>query len=52
MSKQMHRHSPSQHIGLFSFFENKDQLINAVNFIFDALDKWAKSVGDVVNKSI
>lgn len=52
MCKQMHRHSPSQHICLFSFFENKHQLINAVDFIFDALDKWAKSVGNVVDEGI
>jgi hypothetical protein len=46
------RHSPSQHIGLFRVLEDQHQLIDAVDFILDALDERSKGVGDIVNECI
>jgi hypothetical protein len=43
---------PPQHVALLCIFENKYQLIDAVDLIFNALDEWAKCVCDVVNKCI
>ena len=45
-------HSPSQHIGLLRVFEDQHQLIDTVNFVLDTLDKWSKSIGDVVDERI
>jgi hypothetical protein len=42
----------SQHITLFSIFENEHQLIDTVDFIFDILDERSKGIGNVVNESI
>ena len=44
--------SPSQHIGLLRVFEDQHQLINTVDFVLDALNEWAKSIGDVVNERV
>lgn len=46
------RRLPSKHIALLGVFENQDKLINAVDFILDALDERAERIGDVVNDGI
>jgi hypothetical protein len=43
---------PPKHVGLLCLFENEHELIDAVDFIFDALDERAKRVGDVVDERI
>ena len=37
---------------MLRFFENQNQFVNAVDLVFDALDKRTKGVGDVVDEGI
>ena len=45
-------HSPSQHVTLFSFFENQHQLIDTVDLVLDALDQRAERIGNVVDQGV
>jgi hypothetical protein len=46
------RHSPSQHVALLGLLEDKDELVDAVDLILDALYERSKSVGDVVDEGV
>ena len=43
---------PSKHITLLCFLQNQNQLINAIYFKLDTLNQRAKSIGDVIDKSV
>jgi len=45
-------HAPSQHVALFSVLQNQYQLVNTVDFIFDALNQGTKRIGDIVDESV
>lgn len=56
-TKEAHDLSPActyspQHVALVRILEDQYQLINAVNFVLDVLDKRSKRVGDVVNDCV
>ena len=42
----------AQHVALLCVLENEHELVDAVDFIFDALNERAESVGDVVDKGV
>lgn len=44
--------APPQHVTLFCLFQDKYQLINAVDFILNALDEWAEGIRDIVNQGV
>jgi len=45
-------HAPSQHVALFSVLQNQHQLVDTVDFVFDALNEGAECVGDIIDESV
>lgn len=43
---------PPQHVTLLSLLQYQNQLVNAVDFVFDALDEWTEGIGDVVDQRV
>lgn len=41
--------SPSQHVTLFRLFQDQDQLVDPVDFVFDTLNQRSKGIGDVID---
>jgi hypothetical protein len=37
---------------LFSVLENQYELVDAVDFVFDALDERAERIGDIIDKGV
>ena len=45
-------HTPSQHVALFGVLQNQHQLVDTVNFVFDALNQGAKRIGDIIDEGV
>ena len=41
-----------EHVGLFGFFEDEHELVDGVDFVFDALDERPEGVGDIVDEGV
>ena len=45
-------YAPSQHVTLLSFFQNKHQLVDAVDLVLNALNERSERIRDVVNEGV
>jgi hypothetical protein len=50
--RPMPDYPPPQHVTLFSFLQDQDQLVDPVDLVFDTLNQGSKGVGNIVDKGI
>lgn len=52
VSLKLHLDLPPQHVTLLCLLQDKYELVDTVDFIFNVLDQRTKGIGNVVDESI